>query len=192
MLNRYAFFPRLHLRRWWLLAAALGLSLLAGCAQITPLDYRGEQPTLDLKHYFNGRITAVGIVFDRSGKMTRRFHVTIDASWQGDVGTLDEHFVYSDGEKQERIWTIRELPEKDGEKRYIGTAGDVVGEAIGRAAGNALNWRYTLALPVGGKIYDVQFDDWMYLMDQHTLLNHSVITKFGFKVGSVFLSFHKP
>lgn len=179
-------------RRWWLLAAALGVSLLSGCASVTPRDYRGQQPTLDLKQYFNGRLTAVGIVFDRSGKMTRRFHVTIDASWKGDVGTLDEHFIYNDGAKQERIWTIRALPEKDGEKRYIGTAGDVIGEATGLADGNALNWHYTLALQVGGTIYNVQLDDWMYLMDKHVLLNHSVITKFGFKVGSVFLSFNKP
>ncbi|MGA8009244.1 MAG: DUF3833 domain-containing protein [Thiomonas sp.] len=179
-------------RRWWLLAAVLGVSLLSGCASVTPRDYRGQQPTLDLKQYFNGRLTAVGIVFDRSGKMTRRFHVTIDASWKGDVGTLDEHFIYNDGAKQERIWTIRALPEKDGEKRYIGTAGDVIGEATGLADGNALNWHYTLALQVGGTIYNVQLDDWMYLMDKHVLLNHSVITKFGFKVGSVFLSFNKP
>ena len=182
----------LSLRRGWLLAAVLGISLLSGCASVTPLAYRGQTPTLDLKQYFNGRLTAVGIVFDRSGKMTRRFHVTIDASWKGNVGTLDEHFVYHDGAKQERIWTLRELPEKDGEKRYVGTAGDVIGEAIGRAAGNALNWHYTLALPVDGTIYHVQLDDWMYLMDDHVLLNHSVITKFGFKVGSVFLSFNKP
>lgn len=175
-----------------LLAALLGVVLLAGCTQITPLDYRGQRPTLDLRQYFNGRLTAVGIVFDRSGRMTRRFHMTIDASWKGDVGTLDEHFVYDDGDKQERIWTIRELPGKDGEKRYIGAAGDVIGKAIGRAAGNALNWHYTLALPVDGTIYHVQFNDWMYLMDDHVLLNHSVITKFGFKVGSVFLSFYKP
>lgn len=180
------------LRRWLLGAALLATALLAGCAQIQPIAYRGQQPTLDLKQYFNGRLTAVGIVFDRSGKMTRRFHVTIDASWKGDVGTLQEHFVYDNGDKQERIWTIRELPEKDGEKRYIGTAGDVIGEAIGRAAGNALNWRYTLALPVDGTVYHVQFDDWMYLMDAHTLLNVSTISKFGFKVGSVFLSFYKP
>lgn len=179
-------------RRWWLLAAVLGVSLLSGCASVTPRAYRGQQPTLDLKQYFNGRLTAVGIVFDRSGKMTRRFHVTIDASWKGDVGTLDEHFIYNDGAKQERIWTIRALPEKDGEKRYIGTAGDVIGEATGLADGNALNWHYTLALQVGGTIYNVQLDDWMYLMDKHVLLNHSVITKFGFKVGSVFLSFNKP
>ena len=118
----------LSFRRGWLLAAVLGISLLSGCASVTPLDYRGQTPTFDLKQYFNGRLTAVGIVFDRSGKMTRRFHVTIDASWKGDVGTLDEHFVYHDGAKQERIWTIRELPEKDGEKRYVGTAGDVIGD----------------------------------------------------------------
>ncbi|MGC9184720.1 MAG: DUF3833 family protein, partial [Thiomonas sp.] len=71
MLSKSAFSSWLQLRRWWLLAAVLGVSLLSGCASITPLAYRGQTPTLDLKQYFNGRITAVGIVFDRSGKMTR-------------------------------------------------------------------------------------------------------------------------
>jgi hypothetical protein len=100
---------------------------------------------------------------------------------------LDEDFVYSDGTTQKRIWTIRKLP--DG--RYTGTAADVVGEAQGQAAGNALNWRYTLALPVDGKVYNVQFDDWMYLVDEKVMLNRAVMSKFGIRLGEVLLSFTK-
>ncbi len=95
---------------------------------------------------------------DRSGKVVKRFHVRIDAKWQGNTGTLDEHFKYSDGEKQNRVWTLT----KDG-NRYRGTAADVVGTAEGRTEGNALHWRYVLALPVDGKVWNVDMDDWMYL-----------------------------
>jgi hypothetical protein len=67
-----------------------------------------------------------------------------------------------------------------------------VGVAEGRSAGNALNWRYTLSLPVDGKVYEVQFDDWMYLMDDKVMLNKAVMSKFGIYLGEVTLSFYKP
>jgi hypothetical protein len=67
----------------------------------------------------------------------------------------------------------------------------VVGEAVGVASGNALNWAYTLRLPVDGKVYEVQFDDWMYLMDNRVMLNKAVMSKYGVKLGEVTLSFYK-
>ena len=79
-----------------------------------------------------------------------------------------------------------------GQGRYTGQADDVVGQADGLAAGNALRWTYTLRLPVDGTTYDVQFEDWMYLMDEHTMLNKAVMSKFGVRLGEVTLSFHKP
>ena len=60
-----------------------------------------------------------------------------------------------------------------------------------KAAGNALNWRYTLSLPVDGKVYEVQFDDWMYLMDERVMLNKAVMSKFGIRLGEVTLAFTK-
>ena len=61
--------------------------------------------------------------------------------------------------------------------------------AEGRSAGNALNWRYTLALPVDGRVWEVQFDDWMYLMDERVMLNKARMSKFGIHLGEVTLSF---
>ncbi len=68
----------------------------------------------------------------------------------------------------------------------------MVGEAVGQSAGNALNWRYTLRLPVDGKTYDVQFDDWMYRIDERVVLNKAVMSKFGVFLGEVTLAFRKP
>lgn len=168
-----------------LLACAL---LLSGCGTtMQPSDYAAEQPALDLKSYFNGTVDAWGMFQDRGGKVIKRFTVVMDCRWEGDTGTLDEHFTYSDGTTQRRVWTLK----KTADGRYTGTASDVIGEASGATGGNAFNWRYTLALPVDGKVYHVNFDDWMYLMDDKVMLNRAVMSKFGFRLGEVTLSFRK-
>ncbi|MDD3352290.1 DUF3833 domain-containing protein [Zoogloea sp.] len=167
-----------------LLAGVIGLG---GCASVNTTDYAAEKPELDLARYFNGTLDAHGMFQDRSGKVVKRFHVEIAARWEGNVGTLDERFTYSDGTTQRRVWTVT----KHDAHRYTGRADDVVGEAQGEAHGNALRWKYVLALPVDGKVYNVDFDDWMFLMDDKVMLNRSVMSKFGFRLGEVSLSFTK-
>lgn len=170
-----------------IIAALVALPLLAGCAT-TPVDaYRAETPVLELRTYFDGTVDAWGMFQDRSGKVVKRFQVRIDARWDGDRGILDEHFEYSDGTRSRRVWTI--VRHESG--RYTGTASDVVGEARGEAAGNALRWRYVMALEVDGKVYNVDFDDWMYLVNEDVMLNRSVMSKLGVHLGEVTLSFQK-
>ena len=163
------------------------LPALHGCAGVDVATYADKTPRLDLAGYFNGLIDGQGIVQDRSGKILRRFTVLIRGTWNGDSGTLDEDFIYDDGERQQRVWRIR----RDAQGRYTGTAGDVVGSATGLAAGPALNWRYTLAVPVDGRVWHLDFDDWMVLIDEHRMLNRATMSKFGFRVGEVTLSFQK-
>ena len=165
--------------------------LLLACAGPSVQQYANEKPTLDMSEYFSGTIDAYGIFTDRSGEVKKRFTVLIKADWRvvdgKKVGTLDESFEYSDGSKQKRVWTlIEQAPGK-----YIGKADDVVGDAQGELAGNALNWTYTLALPVDGTIYHVQFNDWMYLINSKVMLNKAKMSKFGFDLGEVTLSFYK-
>jgi len=159
---------------------------LLGCASVDVADYRAEQPPLDLAEYFNGTVDGWGMFQDRSGKVVRRFTVRIDGRWDGNRGTLDEHFEFSDGERQNRVWTLV----RDGDL-YAGTAGDVVGTGQGLQQGNAFNMRYVLTLPYGGRTIDVDMDDWMYRIDEKTVLNRAEMRKFGFRVGEVTLSFRK-
>ena len=166
--------------------AALAVAGLAGCAMTEVVEYRTEKPSLDLAQYFNGTIDGWGMFQDRSGKVLRRFHVRVDATWSGNEGTLDEHFEFADGEKQNRVWKLV----KNGDA-YSGTAGDVVGTAQGSASGNALHWNYVLALPVDGRVWNMAMDDRMYLIDEKTLLNRTTMSKFGFRVGEVTLAFRK-
>lgn len=170
------------------LLAAVALSLgLSACASTGVEQYRAEQPALDLKTYLNGTLDAWGMFQGRSGEVKKRFQVVIDAKWNGDTGVLDEQFTWSDGSTSRRVWTL--VKQADG--TFRGTADDVVGEAIGEVAGNALRWRYVLALPVDGKVYNVDFDDWMFLMDDQTLLNRATMSKFGIRLGEVTLSMRK-
>jgi len=163
------------------------LTLLCACASPDVAQYAKNAPVFDPVQFFSGKTDAWGMFQKRGGEVVKRFHVEITGSEQDGKLTLDERFVYDDGATQQRIWTLTHQP--DGSWR--GTAGDVVGEAVGRAAGNALNWRYTLLLPVDGKTYEMEMDDWMFLMDRQTMINRTSMSKFGFEVGQVTLFFRK-
>jgi hypothetical protein len=120
--------------------------------------------------------------------VVRRFVVAMDCTWTGEQGVLDERFTYSDGKTERRVWRLTH----HGNGRYTGTADDVVGTAEGRASGNSFYWAYTLRLPVDGKVYEVQFEDWMWLVDERVMLNKAVMSKFGFRLGEVTLVFNRP
>ena len=167
--------------------AVVLLSTLTGCSTQQIADYASEKPVLDLTRYFNGTLDAYGVFTDRSGSVVKRFTVVMNCTWTGDEGVLDEDFTYSDGTKQKRIWRLKKLA--DG--KFTGRADDVVGIALGESRGNAFHWTYTMSLPVDGKVYEVQFDDWMYLVDERVMLNKAVMSKFGVRLGEVTLSFTK-
>ncbi len=169
-----------------LLAVAVAF-LVASCASVAPADYAAQRPMLDLREYFDGKVDGWGTVQDRSGKVTRRMYVEMTGSWQGDVGTLDERFTDADGTKETRVWTLR----KQGD-RYVGTAADVVGEATGEAAGNALRWTYVLrARRDNGDAIDLDMEDWMWLVDARTMMNRTTFRKFGIRFGEVTFFFRK-
>ena len=169
------------------LAAIATLTTLTGCSTQQIGDYAAEEPVLELRDYFNGTLDAHGIFTDRSGKVVKRFTVVMNCQWQGENGVLDEDFTYSDGTRQKRVWKLTRLANG----RYSGRADDVVGQALGQQAGNAFNWTYTMALPVDGKVYEVQFDDWMYLVNDKVMLNKARMHKWGFSLGEVTLSYTK-
>jgi hypothetical protein len=149
--------------------------------------YKDAKPKLDMKSFFNGKLIAHGFYKSRTNHVSKTFVVKMNAYWIGDVCTLEEDFSYSDGTTSRRVWTITKKSEAD----FIGTAADVKGQAIGIVAGNALQWKYVLKLDVGDSNYDIKFDDWMYLIDENTIINQSAMSKFGVGVGEVTLSIRK-
>jgi hypothetical protein len=182
--------PFLSLTRFkWLKksVAILACISLFSCSSASIEDYSNTTPSLSLAAFFDGELTAAGIVQDYSGKVTRKFTVTMEGSWKGNKGELKEWFVYDDGEKQIRIWYLTDL----GNGQFEGRADDILGVAKGEANGSALRWRYDMKLLVDGSEYEVEFDDWMFLVDNKTIINKSDINKFGIKVAEVTLVIQK-
>lgn len=155
--------------------------LLAGCSGDELAPYKNTTPVLVFEDFFNGPIKAQGLVQNRQGQVIRRFDIDMRGDWTGGRGTLDEKFSYYDGEKQTRLWNVRKNP--DGS--YTGTADDIIGEAHGQSMGSAIRWTYIMAVKTDGSTYNIHFDDWMYLMNDGTILNRSYMSKFGFSVGEI-------
>jgi len=164
--------------------------LITGCSSSMRIDdFAGSQPAFIPQEYFNGKLTAYGIVKDRSGKIVRSFKGDLVGSWDANgVGTLDEKFVYSDGEKQTRVWT---LTPTDDPKKFIGTAGDIIGEAPMVANGNTVMIDYTMRVPYGNDTIDIDVKDWLHLQEDGVIINHSKMKKFGFTVGELVITIIK-
>lgn len=150
-------------------------------------DYDNTTPEFDLSTYFDGEVTAWGIVQDHSNKLTRRFCVDIVGTWQGNQGQFHETFYYNDGEQQIRIWDLK--ISDDGS--VTGGAADVIGQANGGSQGAAFNWQYTLRVPVNGTEYDLFVEDWMFLMDENRMMNRSYMKKLGVTVAEISIFFDK-
>jgi len=163
------------------------LIMLNGCSAVPIEDYAENSPILVAETFFNGQLTASGIVKDRSGRVIRYFNATIDASWERGVGTLDERFVFDDGEHQTRVWTLQ----RTGNGVYNATAGDVIGDSTMKVSGNSLFMQYVLRIPYGDGTIDVNVDDRMYQVSDTVLLNESVMSKWGVNVGQITLVIRK-
>jgi len=161
---------------------------LTGCGAMEITDFKDGSPRLVLEDYFAGKTRAWGIFEDRFGNLRRQFTVNIDGKWNGQTLVLDEQFVYRDGEKDRRVWTIKKIDKN----HYQGRAEDVIGVALGHAKGNALNWRYDMNLKVGETRLRVHFNDWMFLQSDNILVNRARVTKWGIELGQVTLFFSKP
>lgn len=163
------------------------LVITAGSSASALQSYCNNKPTLDMYQSFGDQTHAWDMFGDLKRKLVMQFAPDIQGQRQSNDLVLDEHFIYSDGSCQERIWMLQ--PRADGSWR--GTAADVAGEAQGELTGNAPHWRYDLRLPLNGRAWIVPFDYWMFLQDDKTMLNNALMSKFKFSLGDVSLFFHK-
>ncbi|MFV8816589.1 DUF3833 domain-containing protein [Haliea sp. E17] len=170
--------------RYFTVVFLLLLPILAACSSVEVEDYASNQPLMDPRTFFSGPLVAHGVIKDRSGKVFRRFTADILGHWQGETGTLEEDFRFADGETERRVWTLR----KHADGHYTATAGDVIGEGRASVAGNAMFLDYVLRVPWRDGSIDLHVDDRMYLVNEDVLINESVMSKFGFRVGSILLT----
>ena len=172
------------------LAATLALAACTGKPSLD--DPALSDRVLELEEFFQRVTVAKGQFQDVFGTVRRRFDVTIDGTWDGQILTLTEDFLYEDGATERRVWTLT----KTGPDTWEGTAPGVIGPATGVENGDAFNWQYTIDLPIPSadgttETLRVSFDDWMWLMSDDRLLNRAYVKRFGLDIGEVIIWFEK-
>lgn len=139
------------------------------------------------EEFFVGDLHASGMFIDRFGTVQRRFAANVVCEAANDGFVLNEDFTFSDGKKEKRVWQIK----RTADNRYIGLTDDVPEKATGRLTDIGLIWRYHFYLEMFGRRVLVKFDDKMIMQSSDVVLNHAVISKFGLKLGELFISFHR-
>ena len=152
-----------------------------GFAGQAPDDYTANQPEFDIRKVLNGPLLCEGVIIGPPGRVTSRFVADFEARWDGNRGTMTEHFRYDSGTEQIREWRLTVEPGG----RIRAEADDLEGAGSGRQAGSGVCLNYAIRLPegAGGHVLDVV--DWMYLMDNGSIMNRSQFRKFGFKVAEL-------
>lgn len=166
---------------------SLMLTLIACSNENTPKQDINTMTTFNLVDFFSGNTLGSGFVQNRSGEIIRTFEVVTTGDFNNDSGTLKEVFTWSDGEIENRVWTLKRI----GENEWSGSAPDVVGTASGEIKNDKLRWSYTLTLKVGGKNINLKFDDQMWISKTGVMVNHAKFSKFGLHLGDVVVSFRK-
>ncbi|SEW45364.1 Protein of unknown function [Cognatiyoonia koreensis] len=140
-----------------------------------------EGPQFDIRERFNGAIQCEGVIYGPTGRVSSRFVAEFDAVWKGNVCVMKEIFHYDSGNVQNREWKF--TLGNDG--KFNAEAPDVIGTGLGEQKGSAvlLNYRIKLTEEAGGHELDVT--DWMYLMQNGSIMNRSQFRKFGFKVAEL-------
>ena len=139
------------------------------------------------EEFFVGDLHASGMFIDRFGTVQRRFAADVSCEAANDGFVLNEDFTFDDGKTEKRIWQIK----RTAEKQYVGLTDDVPEKATGRLTDIGLIWRYDFYLEMFGRRVLVKFDDKMIMQSSDVVLNHAVISKFGLKLGELFISFHR-
>ena len=172
---------------WFLIGLGVALALffardrLFGFIGQKAEDYEDGDPPFDLPTHLNGKLICEGLIFGPMGRMTSSFVARFDARWDGNVGVIDEHFVYNNGQAQERQWTL--TLSEDGS--FTARAPDVPWTGRGKQAGPAVLFQYPIKLPDSAGGYILQAYDCMYMTGEGTIVNRSQFRKFGIKVAEL-------
>ena len=146
-----------------------------------------EHSVFDLLSYFEGRALADGVFEDRFGREKRRFTVSLTGEWRDGSLVLDEDFLFDDGERQHRTWTLR----RTSTRRFTGRCEDSVADADGRLEAGRATLRSDLRLRVGSRLVPMRFSDVFYELGGGLVLNRSTVSKWGVRLGQGLILFRK-
>ncbi len=169
------------------LALLFGVSRLIGFRTQKPGDFTSNGPDFDMRKHLNGKILCEGVIYGPLGRVSSRFVADMNGTWDGNTGTLAETFRYDNGTVQERCWTLR----VDDAGTIRADAPDLVGTGSGAQKGPAVQMLYKIKLDAASGGHELNVIDWMYLMENGTIMNRSQFRKFGIPVAELIATMRK-
>jgi len=166
---------------FYLLMLAIALVLVRSFIRMRPADFADADTVLALERYFSGHLRGWGVFEDRFGRVRRQFRIDSSGQLYGTTLQIDQTITFDSGAIHTRVWSFQRQP--DG--RYLGTANDVAGEAIGSGSGNTITLRYTVRRRVLGLPQRAEVEDWMFLQPGGVVIERARVTKWGFTVGQI-------
>lgn len=143
---------------------------------------------LDIRKALNGDMVCEGVVYGPLGRVTSYFIGDFKAGWEGSKGFMTEHFEYDSGTVLDRRWTFK-MTSEDGS--FEATAPDLIGTSYGRQSGSAVRLNYKIKLPESSGGHVLNATDWMYQLDNGTIVNRSQFRKFGIKLAEIVATIRK-
>jgi hypothetical protein len=142
----------------------------------------------DPMKFFTGHTRSSGVLESRGGKPTKQVRTETWGRVVGGELRMEQDLFIGNQPRQHRSWRMR----RTGANRFEATANDMVGTARGEVRGKHFTWSFSLALKPGNPLSHVQMTQHMYLQpDGRTVINRSMIRKFGILVGAVTEQFRK-
>lgn len=172
------------LRRSVLLAPAG----LAACAS-PPIEADSRpEPALPIE-WFAGTTYAYGVFEGRGGRVTERFTTRLEGRPLADGAfELFERFAYPNGFIWARTWTFR----PGGGGVYDGTAETVVGTGRITVRGDTIRMNFVADQPTRDGAVRLRFDQRLTRLADDVVVNRSMVSKFGVRVGRITMVFTKP
>jgi hypothetical protein len=176
--------------RIFLLIPSLATIILAGCDRTPALPAAaGSGPAFDPVAFFDGHTRSWGVMESRSGAPTEWIVTDSQGEKDGpDRLRMVQHLSFQDGTKQERDWVLKAT----GSDRFEATANDMVGSAIGESVGNIFHWQWVLARSPGNPLTEVTMQQWMYRLDDGSVMIRTTVSKLGIILAEVTEHFAHP
>ncbi len=151
-------------------------ALLAGCAApLRPAAFANTAPAFDPIRFWTGRTSSWGVIENLDGAPTAIITTRTEATLEGPDGLHMIQHVVTGGETSVRDWR----------GQFEARANDVVGVARGAPSGRTLHWTWTLAARPGNPLFNLTMDQHMYLADDGTLVNRTIVKKLGIRLAEI-------
>jgi hypothetical protein len=151
------------------------------------VSYNKKLPAFSMENYFSKKVTALGyMTFFYPLKAIKDIKIVFSGKFHNNTLTLKENYTDNDS-KVLRVWSFKKMSSSC----YIGKESNVKGLINVSIYGNKLNMKYRFRTNYKKIYFSVNVKDSMYLVDKETLINRTIISKYGITLAEGFLVYKK-